>query len=110
MTLEIGLDLPLAGLMIFSGYLHPFPFASQHALPPLPAGKTYPPTLIAHGQMDNIVPLRAAQQARDTLKAAGATVTYQEFAMGHEIRPEVLFFAQSFIGERQRAEDKGQKE
>jgi phospholipase/carboxylesterase len=96
MTLEVGLDFPLAGLMIFSGYLHPFPFASQQALPPLPLGKT-PPILIAHGQMDNVVPLQAAQQARDTLRAAGAAVEYQEFAMGHEIRPEVLLLAKSFV-------------
>jgi phospholipase/carboxylesterase len=102
MTLDVGISLPLAALMVFSGYLHPFPFASQQALPPLPLGKTCPPILIAHGQMDNIVPLQAAQQARDTLTAAGATVDYQEFAMGHEIRPEVLLFAQSFIEGRQK--------
>jgi len=43
-----------------------------------------------HGRQDSVVPLKAAQSARDSLAALGVSVQYQEFDMGHEIRPEVL--------------------
>jgi phospholipase/carboxylesterase len=89
MTLDIGSHLPLAGLISFSGYLHPT------EIRPLPS--TLPPILIAHGRQDAVVPLSAAMSARDELTQAGARVEYHEYDMGHEIRPEVLRTAQSFI-------------
>ncbi len=88
MTLDVGLTLPLAGLVSLSGYMHPKPNLS---------GKSLPPVLIVHGRQDQVVSLAAAQRARDSLTAAGAAVKYQEYNMGHEITPEVLALVRSFI-------------
>jgi len=88
MTLDVGLSLPLAGLIALSGYLHPI---SQ-----LPNSK-FPPVLILHGRQDTVVPLKAAQYARDNLVELGVSVQYQEFDMGHEIRPEVFPVIHNFV-------------
>jgi phospholipase/carboxylesterase len=88
MALDVGLSLPLASLVALSGYLHPI---SE------PAGGRFPPVLIVHGRQDSVVPLKAAQQARESLVALGVSVQYQEFDMGHEIRPEVLTTIRNFV-------------
>lgn len=90
MTLDVGLGLPLAGLMVLSGYLHA-PIAHQQA--------TFPPVLMVHGRQDQVVPLSAAQQALSNLQALNIAVRYQEFDMGHEIQPIVLEQVQSFVKE-----------
>lgn len=87
MTLDVGLSLPLAGLMVLSGYLHGL--ASQDI--------SYPPLLMVHGRQDAIVPLAVAHVTRDRLTALGVKVQYQEFEMGHEISPLVLNEMQQFI-------------
>jgi phospholipase/carboxylesterase len=88
MTLDVGLYLPLAGLVVLSGYLHPISQPPEH---------TFPPVLIVHGTQDSIVPVSSAQKARDTLTGLGVAVQYQEFSMGHEIRPEVLQLIRNFV-------------
>lgn len=88
MALDIGTQLPLAGLMILSGYLHA---PLQNVQPSLP------PILVVHGRQDPVVPLSAAQRSRDALEALGAPVTYHEFNMGHEIQPVVMEQIQSFV-------------
>lgn len=90
MTLDVGLSLPLAGLICLSGYLHSVP---------QPASKVLPPTLIVHGRQDTVVPLSAAVRSRDDLTALGSRVQYREFDMGHEIRPEVIDLMRSFVVE-----------
>ncbi|HEY9883629.1 MAG TPA: alpha/beta hydrolase [Thermosynechococcaceae cyanobacterium] len=90
MTLDVGLGLPLAGLMVLSGYLHAPIVLSQTALPPV---------LMIHGKQDSVVPLAAAQRALASLRSLGADVRYQEFDMGHEIQPLVLKLIQSFVEE-----------
>ena len=89
MTLDVGLHLPLAGMAVLSGYLHPI---SQPIEP-----RTFPPVLIVHGRQDSVVPLSAAHKSRDTLTAMEVAVEYQEFDMGHEISPEVLTLIRSFV-------------
>ncbi len=89
MTLDVGLTLPLAGLVSLSGYLH------SNSQPT--SGDSVPPVLIVHGRKDQVVPLSAAQRARDRLTALGVAVKYQEFNMGHEILPEVLALLRSFV-------------
>jgi phospholipase/carboxylesterase len=88
MTLEIGLDLPVAGLIVLSGYLH------QNRSKPL---QDTPPVLIVHGRQDDVVPLAAARMSRDTLIQWGVNVQYQEFDMGHSIVPEVLQVVREFV-------------
>jgi phospholipase/carboxylesterase len=91
MTIEVGLDLPLAGLMILSGYLH-------RSL----AGIAKPsmPILQIHGREDRVVPLSAARKTRDALLSLGANITYQEFpGLGHEVSMTVLEQMQAFVTE-----------
>lgn len=88
MTLDVGLNLPLAGLIVLSGYLHPISAATK---------AVFPPVLIVHGRQDSIVPLKAAQAAKDTLLNLGVAVEYHEFNMGHEIRPEVVELIRKFV-------------
>ena len=88
MTLEIGLDLPVAGLIVMSGYLH-----SDRLKP----AQNPPSVLIVHGAQDNVVPIAAARTSHQQLTAWGIEVKYQEFNMGHSIVPEVLDVVRSFV-------------
>lgn len=90
MTLDVGLTLPLAAVMVLSGYAH-----RPIALPP----ETSPPVLLVHGSLDQVVPLQAAHQVHEQLLAQGGKVQYHELTMGHEIQPIVLKLMQSFIEE-----------
>jgi phospholipase/carboxylesterase len=88
MTLDIGLDLPVAGLIVMSGYLHP------DRAKPLAAA---PPVLIVHGKQDDVVPISAARMGRDKLTEWGVSVQDREFDMGHSIVPEVLNVVRDFV-------------
>ncbi|MGB3532397.1 MAG: lipase family protein [Microcoleaceae cyanobacterium] len=90
MTLDVGRNFPFAGLVVLSGYLHFQPSPQQMPISPI---------LIVHGQLDQVVPLQAAQQARDQFQQLGASVNYHEIQMGHEIRPEVIQLIRSFVME-----------
>jgi phospholipase/carboxylesterase len=92
MTLDVGLSLPLAALMVLSGYLHaPTRIFEQSS--------ATSPILMVHGRQDQVVPLAASHQARDGLLALNRSVQYHELDMGHEISPMVLNLMQSFIEE-----------
>ena len=88
MTLDVALMIPFAGLVSMSGYLH---------YDPKPLETEAPPVLIVHGTQDAVVPLAAAQQARDKLSAINVAIDYQEFTMGHEIIPSEVERVQQFI-------------
>ena len=88
MTLDVGISLPLAGLLIMSGYLHAINPNAQ----PLPK-----PTFIVHGRQDAVVPLQAAHQTQDYLTSVGFSPEYQALDMGHEINPTTMFLMQDFI-------------
>ncbi|MDB9521821.1 alpha/beta hydrolase [Dolichospermum circinale CS-1225] len=89
MTLDVGLSLPLAGLVVMSGYPHP----SVATLNP----GNFPPTLIMHGTKDEVVPLQAALKSRDMAKSLGVAVEYHEFEMGHEINLPMLEALRTFV-------------
>ncbi|MEH2289028.1 alpha/beta hydrolase [Nostoc sp.] len=89
MTLDVGSKLPLAGLVVMSGYLHPDAVMANQ--------KGIPPTLITHGRYDEVVPLQAALKAQETLKSLGVAVEYHEFDMGHEIDPKTLEVLRNFV-------------
>jgi len=92
MTLDVGLRLPFAGLVVMSGYLHP------GAVPDATSTTTAsPPVLIMHGRYDQVVPLRAALQAKETLESLGIPVQYYEFDMGHEIQLPMLELIRNFV-------------
>lgn len=88
MALDVGLTLPLAGVGVMSGFLHAVPEVTAS---PIPA------VLLVHGRQDTVVPVGAAQQAREVLTALGVTVAYHEFEMGHEIPLPVLAELRKFI-------------
>ncbi|MCC5610425.1 alpha/beta hydrolase [Nostoc sp. CHAB 5834] len=89
MTLDVGSKLPLAGLVVMSGYLHPDAVTADQ--------KGIGPTLICHGRYDEVVPLQAALKARETLKSLKVAVEYHEFDMGHEINPQTLEVLRNFV-------------
>jgi phospholipase/carboxylesterase len=89
MTLDLGLTLPMAALMVYSGFLHSNPQQATHK----------PPVFMAHGLQDPVVPLAAAQMAYRQLTKAGISVTYQEYPMGHEISPAVLKSSHVFLAD-----------
>jgi phospholipase/carboxylesterase len=89
MTLEVGLKLPLAGLVVMSGYLHP---------DAIPTDKSQiPQILIMHGTRDEVVPLQAAIHARESLLSQGIAAEYREFEAGHEINLQMLELLQNFV-------------
>jgi phospholipase/carboxylesterase len=87
MTLDVGSCLPLAALVVMSGYLHT----------PLEPKESLPPLLMVHGRQDMVVPLIAAQQTRDRLLQLNAQLEYHELNMGHEIQPAALALIQRFL-------------
>lgn len=89
MTLDVGSKLPLAGLVVMSGYLHPDAVTA-------PKG-TISPTVITHGRYDEVVPLQAAWKARETIESLGVAVEYHEFDTGHEIDPQTIEVLRNFV-------------
>ncbi len=89
MTLDVGFNLPLAGLICLSGYLHFDPKAIEE--------KIIKPILILHGKHDHVVLLSAARKSRDDLTAVGFPVEYHELEMGHEIIPAGIKLIRQFI-------------
>jgi phospholipase/carboxylesterase len=87
MALEVGLSLPVAGLLVLSGYLHP----------EITAPDNCPPIAIMHGRQDEVVPIEQAWRARAQLVKWGARVEYQEIDMGHTIVMEELQAVRQFI-------------
>lgn len=86
MTLDLGSQLPLAGQIILSGYLH-----GEAQAPVSPR-----PVVMVHGTFDPVVPIALAQQAQAALEALGQSVTWHELAMGHEIPPQVMGLISGF--------------
>lgn len=80
MTLDVGPQLPLAGQIVLSGYLHSVAQAPVTARP----------VMMVHGTFDPVVPIALAYQAKDALTAQGQPVTWHEMAMGHEIPPQIM--------------------
>ncbi|MCF2145039.1 alpha/beta hydrolase [Desmonostoc muscorum LEGE 12446] len=89
MTLDVGSKLPLAGLVVMSGYLHPDAVTA--------AKGTISPTVITHGRYDEVVPLQAAWKARETIESLGVAVEYHEFDTGHEIDPQTIEVLRNFV-------------
>ena len=92
MTLDVGLKLPFAGLISMSGYLH----SDIHGVE-TPAHNFLPPVLIMHGKQDQVVPLQAAQKARDALELQAVPLEYREFDGGHQISSQMLDVARTFV-------------
>ena len=89
MTLDVGLDLPLAGLICLSGYWHPDISENRQG--------HSKPILMLHGSQDEVIPLQVAQEARDELNQRRLPVEYHELDMAHEVTAEALGLIQRFL-------------
>lgn len=86
MTLDIGMQLPVAGMLVLSGYSH-----GPISVPISPR-----PILLVHGIQDPVVPITQAHQNKAELNRLSVDVDYHEFPMGHEINLQVLDAARKF--------------
>lgn len=75
-----------AGLAALSSWLAP---ELVERLPRLPGQEGFP-VLVIHGTRDGQIDVEKARQSRESLRPYGVAITYREFEMGHEIRPEAL--------------------
>lgn len=88
MSLDVGLQLPVAGVCSLSGYLHFEPKADRNP---------FPPTLICHGKLDPVVPIDAARDAKQKLENVGVKVKYHEYDMAHEVIPAEINDVRQFV-------------
>ncbi len=75
-----------AGLAALSSWL-PGPLVK--GIPRLDAHTGFP-VFVCHGSEDPMIPIERAQESRDALLPFDVSLTYREYPMGHEIRPESL--------------------
>jgi phospholipase/carboxylesterase len=92
MSLDSGLRTTkkLAGIIAMSGGLY------EQDLPDLRAHAGLP-MLIAHGSVDDVVPVTYARRARRVLEDAGLDVEYHEYPMGHQVAAEEAAVVQAFL-------------
>jgi phospholipase/carboxylesterase len=88
MAYDLALREPsrFAGLAALSSWL-PAPLVEN--LPKLPEHEGFP-VLVLHGTRDDRIDVERARESREALRAFGVAITYREFEMAHEIRPEAL--------------------
>jgi phospholipase/carboxylesterase len=70
-----------AGIVALSGFVPTVPGWQPDLEPPLPR------FAIGHGTHDPVISVEFGRQARDTLEAAGADVTYAEYPLPHAADP-----------------------
>ena len=98
----MGYDLALRqprrfrGLAALSTWL---PAQLASAIPKQGETKGFP-VLVQHGTEDPLVSLEKAKESVNHLRSFGADVTYHEYPMGHEIRPEGLRDLNAWIAGR----------
>ena len=80
MALDVGSQLPLAGIVACSGYPH------EGWQPPA----TAPAVLLSHGREDPVVPWAASEEVQRLLQQAGVKAELLSFSGGHSIDTDVL--------------------
>lgn len=88
MSLDVGLRTDAVGVLAMSGGLY------DVDLPEL----SPKPVFIAHGTMDDVVPVAYARRARMILEEKGFDVEYHEYPMSHQVVMEEVQAAKAFIG------------
>jgi phospholipase/carboxylesterase len=88
MAYDLALSDParFAGVIALSSWF-PQPLAEQ--LPKRPEHEGFP-VLVIHGTRDDRIDVERARESREALRPYGVAMTYREFDMGHEIRPDAL--------------------
>ena len=90
--LALRTDVPLAGLVLFSGTL-----LCAHEWLPLMPKRAGLRVFQSHGQSDPLLPFQAAEELRDHLRAAGVDVAWHGFTGAHEIPLRVLHALGQFL-------------
>jgi phospholipase/carboxylesterase len=88
MAYDLALSDPtrFAGVIALSSWFPP-PLAEH--LPKRPEHEGFP-VLVIHGTRDDRIDVERARESREALRPYGVAMTYREFDMGHEIRPDAL--------------------
>lgn len=89
--LVAGLPFPIAGLVAFSGYPIDLPWAPT-AVSPCPA-------LVAHGRIDDVVPLSGGRASVAALEARGHAVRWCETPSAHAVHPSQITALRGFFAE-----------
>jgi phospholipase/carboxylesterase len=58
------------------------------------------PTLVQHGVQDPMIQIDRARSSVEVLRQLKVPLTYREYKMGHEIRPESLSDLSSWLEEK----------
>jgi phospholipase/carboxylesterase len=85
-----------AGLVALSSW---FPPPLVEELPKLPEHEGFP-VLVLHGTRDDRIEVERARESREALRPYGVAMTYREFDMGHEIRPDALKVVLQWLKEK----------
>jgi len=65
--------------------------------------RPWPPIAVAHGSLDQVIPVELAHRSVAELEAAGAEVLYRESPMGHAIDPAFVAELRSWLAAAIRA-------
>jgi phospholipase/carboxylesterase len=84
----------LAGVLALSTYL---PLAASVEAERAPANAALP-IFMAHGQYDDIIPLRRAEQSRQALERLGYPVEWRAYPMPHSVCPQEIADIAAFLG------------
>lgn len=92
MSLSLALTQPdrVAGVVAMSGRLPEPARAAVVARKDLQDKLKGKPVLVTHGVSDDLIPVQKGRDIRDLLETLGTDLTYKEYAMGHEVRPEAF--------------------
>lgn len=76
-----------SGFALLAGFVPQIILEREDAIDPrISSGQLQlPPSFIAHGTEDHVIPVERARQARDYFSASGSRVTYQEESIGHKV-------------------------
>ncbi len=96
-VLYAGLRCPerLAGIMALSAYLPLATSLRQEAHP----ANSETPLFMAHGTMDDVIPISAGRASRDALANLGHEVRWCDYAMAHSVCQDEIGDIAAWIGE-----------
>jgi phospholipase/carboxylesterase len=83
-----------AGVLAFSGFV-----PTVEGWEPSFGDRTGTRVFISHGRNDPVIGIEFAHRARELVEAGGLDVTYRESELGHQIDPDHLREASTWLGE-----------
>ena len=85
-----------AGIMVLSTYLHDHERIGEE----VSFASIDTPILMAHGQMDAMIPMARAITSRDALTTLGYQIEWREYGMGHEVSPQEIADISAWLNAR----------